>query len=356
MKKKRPTSSGISPHVVRPALVLSVIALMCLAAACNDKSPTKSEPPPEQVVYMWDAGDSEKYFAFQPDSDKFDSFSVDFNPYYGLTASPEGGRLYGAGDEGIAVIDLATRALVQVLPYIAYDGILASPDGRVLAVGCDSLLVLSTADYSVLYHQSHYLGAAAFSRDSKRLYSITYDTITVIDLSRDTTIKSQPNNLGDIVKLRLSPDESRWYLYRYHGMYTFSFAVYDVALDSMVFVLGLTPGVGDLEVTPDDSYVFFTSPGGLAFGPPPQYSFGSYNVKTGQVTLFKFNSECTAAKDFYPMGELAVTPDGRWLTAVSGPCGGHVISFDIPNMAMSSFTCTGNNKCLVYLSSGKITE
>ena len=343
-------------RIVRTLSLMVLVGSALIVTTCSDKVPTKPDPPPEQVVYMWDGGQENRYFACKPATNELDSFAIDFNPSYGLCVSPDGQRLYGAGDDGVAVIDLTTRTLIRVLPYLAYDGVLASPDGHTLAVGSDSLLILSTVDYSVLFHQPLFLGAAAFSRDGKKLYSITKDSITTINLSGGMSAKSRSNEFGYVGRLRLSPDESRWYLYRSHGLYTFSFAVYDIALDSMVFVLGLTPGAGDLEVTPDGGYVFFTSPGGLMFGPPPQYTFASYNTQTGQVTFFKFNSECTAARDFYPMGELSVTPDGRWLTAVSGPCGGHVISFDIPNMAMTSFTCTGNDKCFMHLISREIIK
>ena len=73
----------------------------------------------------------------------------------------------------MAVIDLTTRTLLEVLPYPAYEGVLASPDGSTLAIGSDSLLILSADDYSVLFHRAQYMGAAVYSRDGHRLYTVT---------------------------------------------------------------------------------------------------------------------------------------------------------------------------------------
>ncbi len=329
-----------------------LITLFLFTSACHDDSPTKPEPPPEQIVYMWDGGQENRYFEFKPASNELDSFDIEFDPYYGLSVSPDGRRLYGAGDDGVAVVDLTTRTLLEVLPYPAYDGVLASPDGSTLAIGSDSLLILSADDFSVLYHQSYYLGAASFSKDGRHLYSITSDSITIFTLDAAITAESRPNKLGFVGRLLISPDESAWYLYRYHGLYTFSFAVYDAILDSIVFVRGLSPGAGDLEVTPNDQYVFFTNSGSLIFGPPPQYTFARYNTETQEVIEYKLNGECTVAKEFYPMGYVAISHDGRWLVALTNPGGGLILTFDIFTNTMTSFTCNGWDKDLRWPTSG----
>jgi len=100
---------------------------------------------------------------------------------------------------------------------------------------------------------------------------------------------------------------------------TSGFEVYDVATDSIIFRDILIPGAGDIALTSDGKYVFYTNPGVHGGEPPSPGTFTIFDVTRNQI------HDSVSAFDYVPHNwcfcppcRLAVTPDNRWLVVSGG--------------------------------------
>ena len=328
-----------------------------------DERPTQPDPPePEPKdypVYMVNNDGGSQCFRYHIGSEKLDTLSVPTQFWIGGSAlSPDDTRLFWAERTRTLVIDLATLDTVAELPYVAGRGICASPNGRYIALkGSTYLNVLSADDYSSVFVDSAVmLRGGCFSSDDNRFYSAMGDSVAVVyqlDLANGFTVTR--DTLTDRVYLRhmlTSPDETKWFLYRQFNTYQDCFEVYDLQLDSVVFRDYLVPGYGEMVVTPDGHYVFYTQPGPPQMdytGPPHFTVFDAWRNRIDRLVAV------TGMVDginptYLPLNELAMTPDGRWLIVGGFYPADQFVVFDIatlslvrlvsiPESGLISYTC-----------------
>ena len=316
-----------------------VLAVVCLWGGCGD-SPTGPGTAKDYPVYFNSGTSMEDYYRFYPRSGRVDTFSVDHDSERALAVSVDGTRLYLASYGGVAVISADSLEYLADLPYEANPGGVAlSPDGKLVAVAGDGLYVLRTSDYSVLFSDTVVVGHAVFSHDSRTLYCIggyssaspqPYIYRLVVADSTCTLTVLFPQWNGHPWRILPSIAGDRWFLILRRGQYDFVFAVYDVAGDSIVFEDYQSPGSGDLAQSKDGKFAFYSNPGTMFIGPPPPSSFTVFNVDENRIEKVVSTAELqSATPGYFPIGSLAVTPDGCYLVGLAGPGGGEFILFDL---------------------------
>jgi DNA-binding beta-propeller fold protein YncE len=315
---------------------LALLALLCLAA-CDDK-PTEPKPAKDYSVYFINAlyDEGNWYFAYHPTTNQLDSFWL---PYTSAPLiSADGKKMYVSNREDslIAIVDLKSLAVIDQLPY--KQAIAVSPDNQLIAVLGEGVHILQTSDYADVFHDTVTIWRGTFSRNSQRFYGATSDwEVYTLDMSQapySSVMKSfAPFGVKKVVP---SVDETKWFLYLYLlGSDYFSFQVYDPIADSIMFRQDITPGDGELELTPNGKLVFYTNPGNefSMTGDPwiIVYDVAKNDIQT--VTTAGILEPPYQAG--IPLSEVGMTPDNRWLVAVaSGQFSSYpfVVTLDINTM------------------------
>ena len=335
------------------SLVLLAGIWLCFGMlACND-DPVGPEPPQEfedYAVYFYDAihNDGNWYFEYHPLTNEIDSVYLPLQ--HGPVVSADGKTLYLKNEARgtLAIVETESFTVTDELPYSA--PIAASPDNQLIAVFREGLYILSTSDYSVVFHDSS-LGGGVFSSYGQSFYGTSgWETgpplpfAFKVDLSAEPISVSKKNFAGGSpLQVVPSPDESKWFLYLQVEMDVHIFAVYDVVTDSIVFRDELIPGYGELEITPDGKYVFYTNPGpGLRDPGPPWVTVFDVEANRIQQRISTSDFLPEPYQNGVPIGQLAVTPDGRWLVVMSARSFAFLFTVNIRTMSISNHINVGH--------------
>ena len=299
-----------------------LFAALCLTG-CEDKGTNSPKPEPvkDYPVYIGDINRS-TLFTYYPVSRRMDTAMLPASAQRGITLSADGKRLYLAARTYVSVVDVATNTVITTLPYSSGDWVSVSPDNRLLAVPSSGLHLLDAATYEVVFEDTIPVLHCEFSRDSKRLYCAEggTDRVYEVDLTDSAfTVTSTDVGNGTVYYVVPTPDEAKLLLYRRLGTWVYSFEVYDVAQDSIIFSEAFAPGGGRVAVTPDGKYGIYTYPGVTGTDPPPPGTFTVFDIATNEihakVSIFDYVDSFGAA---VPPIHPAFTPDGRWLVLSGG--------------------------------------
>jgi DNA-binding beta-propeller fold protein YncE len=352
---------------VPAALLLAgaiTVALCGHFGGCDGEIPVKYVEPAEKyyVVYFCDYYDEEYdepplFYAYHPDGNVLDTFSLPLVPSREMTVSADGSLLYVTTENSVAVVDLATREVTLELPYAAVHEVAVSSDGRMVAlmdlIG-GGLRILRTSDYSVIYQDTADVPHGEFSGNCKRFYYSVWSgsrfevCVVALDSLHEVFRRGFTYTGGsmNITQVQPSADEEKWFLYASIGGGNAFFLVYDCVGDTITFWDHFTPGRGEFEITADEEYVFYTSPGGMiGNGPPPPYAIMIYDVGNNEVskeisTLRQVNDTLT---DFLSAGEICITPDNKWLVAISRYGQDTIIIIDIETMEIERYLELGSS-------------
>lgn len=304
-------------------LLGAILSCFLLGFSCGKS--VKPVEPPDYRFYLANVIPSE-LFIFHPMTEKLDSVSIPWLLYPGITASADGKLLYIAQGTSVAVVETDSFSLVTELAYPHEYPVVVSPDDRFIALTGDTLFILRTSDYSLVFSDPIQTAHGRFSTDSKSFYCssrISQDSSNLVykvDLSDNlfsVTRKGFPGR--GIVHVFPSVDESKWFLYSNVATWTSTFDVYDVAADSIIFTHVLVPGKGSIAATPDGKYVFYTSPGNTATNPPPDYSFTIFDVNANKIdTVIKDIDFFSDSTWFGAPTSMSVSADGKWLGILGG--------------------------------------
>jgi hypothetical protein len=239
-------------------------------------------------------------------------------------------------------LELDSFTVVTQLPYGA--PISVSPDGQMIAVWGEGLYILRTSDYSEVFYDTTTLGAGGgvFSSNSHRFYCApSAGGVYILDLSIPsfpvTRITPPFGAVGDLAP---SLDEFKLFLYlqRPQVLKYGAFAVYDLTTDSLIFSDTLRPGYGELESTPDGRYVFYTNPGTMLTPPGPPW-VTVYDVEKNEIHTRISTAGILDEPYEYgmPLGEICITPDGRWLVALPAKSFPFVFTVHIYTMTIAKY-------------------
>jgi len=343
-------------------LVGGAVVLFCLVwlgwSGC-DKRPTRPEPPPPQPkdypVYFCNQANSTLWI-FHPLSRKLDSMVTPYDGVMrGVTVSADGQLLYFSQADRVLVVDSDSLGLVAELPYEAWWGTAVSPDNNLLAIMGHGISILRTQDWSVVFADTIDVYRGVFSRDSRTFYACSaegwdyFNSLCWVEPLDDNPVLQHKEFYNHVTQVRPTPDGSKLLL-----NLLWHFVVYDIAGDTILTDIELWPGQGNLEITPDGKYAFFSNPSTMLGerGTTDLYVFDvlvnsvvdtlDLDVLGDSISLFIFG-----------IGEMAVTPDGRWLAAHDSPSGTDLFLYDLSLPEAVFHHDFGSNHCFLGISTVK---
>jgi hypothetical protein len=232
-------------------------------------------------------------------------------------------------------------------------GLIASPDGKYLAVMERDFYIVDLADFSVAYKDTndHYAGRftpdggifVCAGRDSAGPYAVELDIANGFQERRVSFADGSPFLVVP------NHDNTKWYLLLCVHNDVFWFEVYDLLADSTTFRSLLRPGFGDIEITPDGRYVIFSQRGSEISAPPPPY-FTIFDTKVNRITFHVSTSGLGQEGSLYvPVGGLCVTPDGKHLVCLSAPVACELLDFALEDFSFANYILLGYDRWLTNL-------
>ena len=333
---------------------LLVTIMLLYALACNSDKPTEPKPEEEKDYRVWFTNVGNRYvlYSYQPSLGEIDSTEIPWS-IGGLTASADGSQLYISGEQSVTVIDSDSHELVAELPYDPRRSVAVSPDGQYVAIPGDSLWILRTADYTLVYLDTLETGTGRFSADSRYYYTVASHVRKYGPLDGTVQVTTKVFDETGVRQVIPTPDESKWLIYaRLYPLYTWAFIVYEPASDSVIFMEILAPGAGYVAMTPDGQYAFYGNPGTISFGPRPTGDFRVFDVQANAidriVSTEGFIDSLTPY--LYPVGEMVLTPDGKWLVGIDKPGGFQLFLYGLDSQVFEDYeSFVNNNMELAYL-------
>jgi len=305
--------------------VAAAIGAACLWQFGCDENPTGPKPykPKDYVLYWNNTGYGPTCYAYHTLSRRLDTFNIPADRIWDMKASADGKRLFVRYSEKISVISTTDWYTIADLPYPGLWGLAVSPDDRYLALHGGSLRVLSACDYSLLFLDTLTMNNGVFSANGKRYYAPgpTSTCCSVYRLDLENEFKVDYICVPDgyrIASVVPSIDERYLFMFRDIGDCDMLFDVFDVAGDSLFFRDLVIPGCGDMVVSRDNQYVYFTGPGSILIGSPPVYTFARFSLREAKIdSLLYWSTYCGLDISTGIIGDnIVMIPDGR-LLAVS---------------------------------------
>ena len=329
--------------------VATLLAVCWLVPGCDDDKPTEPEPAKEYVFYFNDASYSDRYYRYHTVTGKVDSLSLPFESYDGFVVSPDGKRLYLSDGDKTVVVSTESFEVVTELTNLGGGVEAVSNDNEYLAVCGEDLYILESAGYSVVHHDTDRVSQGSYSQDGSVYYAAggwvagapTLPYMYRVDLSISppaVTRKSFPD--GPVWRVVPSIDERRLFLLLRFDTFGFLFEVYDVDQDSVIFRQILAPGSGDIELTPDGRYAFYTNPGTLLDGPPPSVFVTVFDLEKN-IVMDSIVTPSPVHGHMIP-SILAISPDGKQLIAGSARGQGSFSVIDAQAMVVLQHFYLGN--------------
>lgn len=281
------------------------------------------EEPTDYRVWYTDDDKDRVLFAYHTATGEIDHAYINVTATGPITVSHDGDLIYVPYGQVVNVYRPPSEQPVGEIPFPANKRVIVSPDGQFVAVPGDSLVIVETTDYSnVVFHADVELDRGHFSVDSRTLYAIGWRSdsggVFTIPLSgtEDDIQFKEFHEFAWFSQLIVTPDETKWLLYTGSA-----FAVYDVALDSLIFIEGITPGRGTIAMTPDGKYAFYSNPGRRIWNwePAGVSEIVMFDVETNQIieriATVRFIDSVTPW--WAPIDEMVVTPDGLSLVGAN---------------------------------------
>jgi len=321
--------------------------LVIIFWGCEDNPlAPENEPEKDYIVYIWEtdhAGDH-FYMGYHPATGVIDTFTAEDGPSSGMEASADGKYLFVATNEYVAKIELQTLQTVATLPYRATYGLAVSQDNQFLAIIMGPGFVLArVSDFSVIYEDTLLdFRSCSFSSDSKKIYGyagLAYNIFTILDLENNFSQSTVELPQGLAIEVIVpSIDESKLFLVCHYGMWFSRFEVYDVVLDSIIFRDLLWSGYNFLKLSPDGKYVFYTEAGNYTDVNGENY-FTIYDIERNRIKMkvSTVGIEDGINPEFMALGQMAITPDGKWLVIGKALGGPSFIRFNMNTMEIDDY-------------------
>lgn len=324
-----------------PFAVVVILLIFSFFLSCDDNPVApKEEPPIDYATYAFDSTNN-LYYEYHPLTGVLDTFTCEDYPIWDMEASADGKYLFVAAADYVAKVDLNTKLTVATLPYQAEYGLAISPDNNYIALAMGPGLIIARVSDLSVEHEDIVLDyrSLSFSADSKKLYGCydTSHTVAIVNLENifSVTTIELPVSAMRIVKPSL--DETKLFLIWQYSKSNNVFAVYDVALDSVIFREWLYGGYVDLKVAPDGKYMYYTEAGNYVDIPGSNY-FTIYDIDKKRI----YKISTAGIEDginpiymaIYPM---CLTPDNKWLVIGESPVGKSFLRFNITTMEIDAY-------------------
>ena len=180
---------------------------------------------------------------------------------------------------------------------------------------------------------------AWFSANSENLYTVSGNvkkTNLTDPLNISSTIIIEQSGLVQAIP---TPDESKLLLWMLVSMYTDAFAIYDIQQERHTLYDFLTPGVGRIAMTPDGRKAYYGNPGNIQSGPAEPSEFTEVSIVDNRIVkrigTANFVDSITPSR--MPIGNIVITPDGRYLVGAKGPMGTSLLQYDLTEEVFTDY-------------------
>ncbi len=303
---------------------------MIMLSGCDCSKPTEPDSIITQYpIYFYNRVGEQLLFKYQPDTQTMDSTIIQWDPDV-ITLSADGKLLYLVLQSSIVIIDAETYEFVRELPYTTLDAIGVSPDNKLVAIMGDTLRILQTSDYQIIFADtSGYTYRGNFSNDNSTFYCGIADSnhetsVYKIELSSPNFGKTiKPFPIIGVRSIKPTHDQSRWIIYG--GI---SFNIYDVALDSIIFQDYLVGGWGSTALSADGGKVFYTDPGRPQDMIEILPVIKIFNIETNAIeSIIDSNLFYSDGSIWALPNTLVITPDDKFLGVLNGNMSATLIHF-----------------------------
>lgn len=339
-------------------LIFSLLIILSLFWGCDDNplSP-ENEPEKDYIMYMFetDHAGGHYYMGYHPVSGVIDTFTAEDSPHWTMKVSADGRYMFVAAEDYVAKVDLKTKSTIATLPNRAY-GMFVSPNNKYLALlTVPGIMVVRVSDLKVLYEDMELdFYNCTFSSDGNKIYGCvrpTYNIVTILDLENNFSKSAieLPQGLATALVVP-SIDESKLFLITYYDMWFNHFEVYDRALDSVIFREWIWNGYNYIELSPDGKYVFYTE-GGNEFDVNGSNYFTIYDIERNRIKMkvSTVGVEDGINPEFMVLGQMAITPDGKWLVIGESIDCAAFIRFNMTTMQIDDYVQGEINEFGIYL-------
>jgi len=343
-----------------PCLIILGVILILLFWGCDDNPlAPENEPEKDYIVYMWETDHAGEHFymGYHPATGVIDTFTAEDGPTWNMKASADGKYLFVATRDYIAKVDLQTLQTVATLPYRADYGMAVSPDNQYLAISMGPGFVIARVSDFFVIHEDTLLDfrSCSFSSDSKKIYGYgngSYHSVVKMDLEKNYTLSSVDLSPGFTIGTILpSFDEKKYFIIWGFSTFFNIFEVYDKEFDSIIFRDFLYGGCVFLELSPDGKYVFYTEAGDNL----DRHNIGYKSISDSDgdganyFTIFDIERNRIKMKvstvgiedginpEFMALGQMAMTPDGKWLVIGEALSGSSFIRFNMATMEIDKY-------------------
>jgi len=323
-------------------------SLCCWLLSCTDDPTGPSGAPQEYPFYIYNFS-NDIHYEYIAGKGIVDSFALPLG--HKFTLSAHGRTLFVSADSAVVAVDRETLSPLHTWPGASQ--VVASPNGQLLAVIGDQLNIVNVSDHSIAFHDTVSLSTGRFAADSRSFYGAVWG-IGVYRVRLDSAFAvryvSLPQGVLDVI---LTPDERRWILLQEGAGCSWVFQVYDAHGDSLLFREILDPGYGDIELTPDGRYAFFTNPGQMIDYEcnDPTYDVAVFDI--GASSVIKriasrgYYGDSAVLDTVVALAEMAVTPDGEWLLVMSWR--NRFVLVDTRSLEIVKFESIGPNASWPYV-------
>ena len=337
---------------MRVRILSAVCALLCvvggLLLTCSDP-PNKPVSEIEYPFYF--VGSSNSIYRYHPSSRRVDTAVLQYRAYPNMAVSADGKSLYLPYANSTVVVSSDSFSFITELHYPSNGGVAVSPNGEMVAIQGTDLNILSTHDYSVLYHDTVGSNGGVFSANSKSFYGLGGHVVFRLDIQAG--VKGFGKSFSPHMVWTVVPtnDETKLLLSTGPTPCSGRFLIYDIVNDSIIYNRLLDAAPNRIVITPDGKYAFATSPGVIRqdCGPPPS-SILMFDIEKN-VLHEDISTEGLigdSLHDYLPVDAMAVSPDGKLMIACASLGGGDFIIFDLSRELIVDRNSVGNRTQLYW--------
>ena len=241
------------------------------------------------------------------------------------------------------------------LPYRPIGPVAVSPDNRLIAIMTDSLLVLHTDTYEIVFHHPSLVRQGAFSDDSRTLSCVTADpdnAVLAVALRPDTSIVERILVAGgQPTKVIPAMNGQRLLVYLEEQPMISRLAVIDRLAGAEVYSERIFPGEGDVVSAANWDRAVYTNSG------DPDRIEGSSSFKIFDIganepveEILTRRTDVPPALRPCPVGQVQITPDHRWLIGLSAAEPQQLFLYDLDNERFADWRAFGDDVRLTHLS------
>lgn len=335
-------------------LLLLLAGVGSLLIGCDDGAGT-ALPSNDYTVYLWDDSSSPLLYRYHPLSHHIDSIHLPWKAVQGISVAGDGRMLYVALDTGVLVVEADSFSPVTCLPYRPRGPVAVSPDNQLVAILGDSLVVVRSSDYAVVFREATPVWSGAFADDSRILACAgdpSSSEILVVDLgSAEGVVERITLEEGSPQAAIPVMGGERILVYVKNEDLLYRLAVIDRLSSKEVYTEYIYPGSGYMAGAAGWDRAVYTN-SGRPNNPEGSSSFKIFDIDANEpvaeVNTRRFIDD--SVPEAFPVGPVVVTPDHRWLVALNAPVANELLLYDLKNGEFTDWRQLGQGRTFQGLS------